>query len=654
MNDSRASSCELQARFDWSIGLIAELVCSARDAGWLPGEQMTSADVDVLFARVSASSAESALNQICARLGLTTSEQNLLWLLACVELDPHVAAAAHVLVPSGMTDLSAQIVERVIGRGETLADDVFERLKRFALIDCNMDLPMNRRPVRVHPRVVDAARGRYRLDADLATAVSLDDALTVRRSSSEEVQVPVEMRAMLARSERMLFVVTGAEGTGRATVSRQAISAAGRGVLSVDSRSLADDDERLDRQLRAIARECMIHDAWPLFLEMDSLATRFKIFERTFLREVSAPVLGTATESRSWPTQRPVISVPLLVPDTSARQRIWRKSLPTVRDVVLTECAQRYSVPPAVIVSTAAAASRLAGDESSVDVTHVHRALRMHLERKLIGTAHRIETQQTWNDLVLPIDQFDLLIEMVARVRHKRRVLDEWGFGDKVGRGLGMSALISGPPGTGKTMIAGLIARELGLDLYQVDLSKVVSKYIGETEKQLASLFDAAESGHAILLFDEADSLFAKRTDVKSSNDRYANLEVNYLLQRIEAFSGIAIMTTNYETAIDQAFLRRLAFHIRVPMPDEKQREMIWKAMLPEKADRAGDLDFSELAQSFEMSGGYIKNAVLRAAFLSAERGHGIAKEHLWRAARAEYEAIGKISFQPSRRASPT
>jgi SpoVK/Ycf46/Vps4 family AAA+-type ATPase len=302
-------------------------------------------------------------------------------------------------------------------------------------------------------------------------------------------------------------------------------------------------------------------------------------------------------------------------------------------------------VPPGVIVKAANAEATLAGDAGSLEVEHVHRALRTHLERRLAGIARRVETKQTWDDLVIPVDQFDLLIEMIARVRHKERVMEQWGFADKVGRGLGLSALFSGPPGTGKTMIAGLIARELGLDLYQVDLSKVVSKYIGETEKQLSALFEAAESGHAIILFDEADSLFAKRTDVKSSNDRYANLEVNYLLQRIEAFSGITILTTNHETAIDEAFLRRLAFHVRVPMPDERHRELIWSSMLPQQAQRADDLDFERLASEFVMSGGYIKNAMLRAAFLSVDADSPISNEHLQRAARAEYEAMGKLAF---------
>ena len=241
---------------------------------------------------------------------------------------------------------------------------------------------------------------------------------------------------------------------------------------------------------------------------------------------------------------------------------------------------------------------------------------------------------------------------MVARVRRRKQVLDTWGFARKVGKGRGVTALMSGPPGTGKTMAAGLIANELGLDLYQVDLSKIVSKFIGETEKQLGMLFDAAESGHFVLLFDEADSLFAKRSEVKSSNDRYANLEVNYLLQRLESFDGVALLTTNHDSAIDEAFRRRLAAHVRFPMPDEEHRAHLWHAMLPAEADVAGAFDFAKLGTEFVMSGGFIKNAVLRAAYLAADESSAITQDHLMRGARSEYDAMGKISFLHTARAA--
>jgi SpoVK/Ycf46/Vps4 family AAA+-type ATPase len=268
---------------------------------------------------------------------------------------------------------------------------------------------------------------------------------------------------------------------------------------------------------------------------------------------------------------------------------------------------------------------------------------------KLGNLAIPISWRPGWDELVLPDDILLEVRELVAQVRYHKLVYDEWGFGKKLGKGLGLSALFSGPPGTGKTMAAAVIAGELGLDLHQVDLSRIVSKWVGETEKQLAQLFDAAEAGHTIILFDEADSLFAKRTEVKSSNDRYANLEVNYLLQRMESFTGIAVLTTNHDAAIDEAFRRRLSFRIRFPMPEADERERLWRSLFPPGARLGKDLDLSVLADRYEMSGGYIRNAVLRAAFHAANEGSGICMRHVVRAAGLEYAAMGKVSTASQR-----
>jgi SpoVK/Ycf46/Vps4 family AAA+-type ATPase len=247
---------------------------------------------------------------------------------------------------------------------------------------------------------------------------------------------------------------------------------------------------------------------------------------------------------------------------------------------------------------------------------------------------------------VLPADTLDQVRSLIARVRYAPQVLDDWGFDRKLARGSGVAALFSGPPGTGKTMVAGLLARALDLELYQVDLSQVVSKWVGETEKQLARIFDAAEAGHALLLFDEADALFARRTDVKSAVDRYANLEVNYLLQRIESFGGIVVLTTNLDTSIDPALRRRLAAHIVFWRPEVAERAALFRKMLPPEAPVAADVDLEALARAYkEMTGANIRNAVIAAAFLAAAEGAAaITQEHLERAAKGEYRAMGRVS----------
>jgi SpoVK/Ycf46/Vps4 family AAA+-type ATPase len=340
---------------------------------------------------------------------------------------------------------------------------------------------------------------------------------------------------------------------------------------------------------------------------------------------------------------RPVIAIEMEPPTSAQRATLWRASLGTGTEADGNNLANRYPLAPATIVRAAEAAIARAGDKP-LQMEHVTAGVRAVLDDKLGQYARRVTVTQRWDDVVLPPDQINAIVELVARIRERRRVYEDWGFGAKVGRGLGVSALLSGPPGTGKTMVAGLIAKELEVELYQVDLSKVVSKWIGETEKNLAALFDAAEAGHAVLLFDEADALFGKRTEVKSSNDRYANLETNYLLQRLETFTGICLLTSNHDSHIDPAFQRRLSLHVRFDLPGVGHRQMLWRAMLPAAAPVERALDVTSLAERFAMPGGYIKNAVLRAAFLAANEQTDITHELLERAARLECEAMGKLA----------
>jgi hypothetical protein len=346
-----------------------------------------------------------------------------------------------------------------------------------------------------------------------------------------------------------------------------------------------------------------------------------------------------------------VLDLPM--PSEGERLAVWQATL-AERGLEVADpaaLAARYRVGPGLIVGVVDGVATARADEGRTGCDagdELEQRLRQTREVLLGEHARRVERLATWSSLVLPPDILDSLRELIGRVRHRRTVFERWGFDRAMATSRGLTALFQGPPGTGKTMVAGIIARELGLDLYQVDLSKVMSKWLGETERNLGAIFDAAEDGQVVLLFDEADSLFAKRTEVKSSHDRYANLEVNYLLQRLDAFEGIAILTTNFGGSIDPAFKRRLSFRLSLPFPDEETREQLWRAHLPPELPVTGALDLAALAKKYQLAGGYIRNACLRAAFLAAQAETSLTQEHLERAVALEFAELGKLSTSGS------
>ncbi len=363
------------------------------------------------------------------------------------------------------------------------------------------------------------------------------------------------------------------------------------------------------------------------------------------LQRAGLPVVFTSDQPPSIEElERPPEVIRFGAPTAADTIALWQAKLPEAD--AIEELATRFRLAPGRIVRIADGAQRIAGTHGRVDVqpSDLSQAVSMAVAQQVSVLGDLVEDTQTWDDIVLPTETRDSVRELIARVRHRHTVLDQWGFRRKMSKGLGMAALFSGPPGTGKTMVASIIARELGQELYQIDLSRVVSKWIGETEKNLAKVFDAAEGANVVLLFDEADSLFAKRTEVKSSNDKHSNSEVNYLLQRVERFEGICLLTTNFEGSIDPAFKRRLAFRMIFQLPDETERAELWRRMLPKTAQLGSDINFKELGRDYQLAGGNIRNAVLRAAFLAASEGRAIDRELLMRAVRLEYRDAGKFT----------
>jgi AAA+ superfamily predicted ATPase len=371
------------------------------------------------------------------------------------------------------------------------------------------------------------------------------------------------------------------------------------------------------------------------------------------------PMLVFSRDRRSA-HQRPVFNFEITPPTTTEQRQLWQQSLKAVLEAEnnatngtapittqIDKLVSHFSLSPLAIqtVCNQGLAQQSASlypshlsEFSATDSTlaeHLWRACLSYARPKLEELAQPIRTQVTWDDLVLPDKEKQILQTITAQVRQRAKVYEKWGFANKGQRGLGISALFAGSSGTGKTLAAEVLANELHLDLYRIDLSSVVSKYIGETEKNLRRIFDAAEMGGAILLFDEADALFGKRSEVKDSHDRYANMEVAYLLQRMEAYRGLAILTTNLKNALDQAFLRRLRFVVQFPFPDAVQRAEIWQRVFP-KLTPTENLSYQKLAR-LNVPGGNIRNIALNAAFLAADADLPVQMQHILQSAQSEY-----------------
>ncbi|MBA3541924.1 MAG: ATP-binding protein [Deltaproteobacteria bacterium] len=646
----------LHARYAWTHAVLISEVATARERGYLTGDLLPEVpDPAALLAELAARlevtpPGWSPMARVQAGFDLGAIEEDVLWLLACCELDPRLARMAELLASSGMHQLSVQHVQRLVGAGTR----DLERLEQHGLIEIQLDpsLPMHRRKIRIDDRVLELVRAHERTPtcaAALPSSMKPFAQVRVAARRMDELAIPpavISAAEAAMRATRAVVVASGMPGLGRRTLLAAAASAAGLAVLEVRAAKLAKELPALKPQLRQLARECRLGVCVPLIIGIDALtADAIELMGVELIERLDGLVMATSgIEQPALRWDRPTIAIELTSPTSGQRATLWRVALGQGSEADGEHLAGQYPLAPALIHRAAEAAKvRIGRSERSLMPDDIYAGIRTVLDDKLGQFAKRVTVTQRWDDLVLPQDQVDTILELMARIRQRRKVYEQWGFAAKVGKGLGVGALFSGPPGTGKTMVAALIARDLGLELYQVDLAKLVSKWVGETEKQLAALFDAAEAGHAILLFDEADSLFGKRTDVKSSNDRYANLETNYLLQRLESYTGICLLTSNHESNIDPAFQRRLSLHLRFRVPEIDERAQLWRAMLPAAAPVASDVPFAELAKRYAMSGGYIRNAALRAAFLAADEDSPITLAHLEQAARAEYEGMGKI-----------
>jgi AAA+ superfamily predicted ATPase len=521
--------------------------------------------------------------------------------------------------------------------------------------------------LKLDPRILHFLLGHATVEARLTNLVQLLHAPAHQEALALEPEAKAALLSFAERwgsghapRQRTLLQLYGPRGVGKRELALAVCGVLERPLLCLDAERLPGNPEEADTLLRLAFRESLLLQA-PLYVEPAGVFLGDGEHRVTLRKALAQAVesygwLVFLSGEEPWPHRElfeEVVfhSTALTMPAVPLRQAAWQRALQNTlseapSQELAARLAERFRLTPGQIREAATAlANRQAVDGNGRPVTFelLAAACRAQAQHGLASLASKIEPRNTFEDLVLPEDRLAQLREICSQARHEHLVYDNWGFGRKLSRGRGISALFTGPPGTGKTMAAEVVAAELQLDLYKIDLARVVSKYIGETEKNLSRIFTEAEDSNAILFFDEADALFGKRTEISDAHDRYANIETSYLLQRMEEYAGLVVLASNLRQNMDAAFLRRIRFLVDFPFPDAASRLRIWQTHFPPEAPIGGEVEWELLAERIQVAGGHIKNIVLNAAFFAAADGGVIGMEHLLQGTRREYEKIGKL-----------
>lgn len=593
-----------------------------------------------------------ALEALCQTFGLSPFERGVLLLCAGVELDSSFAPlCAAAQGDSRRAYATFSLALAALPGAHWSALSPARPLRRWRLVELGAGDSITLSHLRIDERVLHYLAGVQHLDERLAGLVRPVRALADLAPSHRELaeRLAAIWRQASAQASPPAVQLCGGDAASQQAIAAAACARLGLSLHTMSALALPLDPRELDNLARLWEREAALDNS-ALLLDCGELDPSDPSREAAITRLIEGVTgaLIVAGRYRRASPHRPTVTLEVRRPTSAEQGDLWRSSLgeiaPGLNGRVEALVSQFTFSAQAIRSACAEALGRAAmvkEGASSLDLgALLWETCRAQASPRLEGLAQRITPAATWEDLVLPEAQQRLLRELAAHVRQRAKVYEAWGFAAKSSRGLGISALFSGPSGTGKTMAAEVLANELALELYRIDLSAIVSKYIGETEKNLRRVFDAAEDGGAILLFDEADALFGKRSEVKDSHDRYANIEISYLLQRMEAYRGLAVLTTNMQSALDTAFLRRIRFVVPFPFPDAAQRAEIWRRVFPASTPTEG-LDAARLAR-LNVAGGNIRNIALYAAFLAAEQGEPVRMRHLARAARVEYAKLEK------------
>jgi ATPase family associated with various cellular activities (AAA) len=598
-----------------------------------------------------------ALEALARSFGLKPFERDAVLLCFAVDDDPEFGTlcayvqddvnARYATPHLALSLLCQSRQEREAARAALLPSAPLGRFRLLVLSDTAHGAGQSSRPLRIDERIADYVRGINRLDESMVYLVRPAQSAPIAGTHRALADQLVRWAESSGGEAWPPFHLTGPAGVGKQAIAGQFCARAGLQLYAFDLRHLPLQDAERHQLLHLMEREAVL-----LRLALYVDVAEFDLTDRLLSAvardwiERYGGVLFIGGRER-WQFQRQVLHIPVAKLDATEQGQLWARSLQGIANSVdgqIEAITQQFDLGPSAIpqaVSTAVAKARWRPGDFMLAAEDLWQACREQVGWQLGSLAQCLTPCHTWEDIILPSDVTRQLREIADQVASRSQVYEKWGFGARLPRGRGIGALFSGPSGTGKTMAAEILANHLQLDLYRIDLAGVVSKYIGETEKNLRNVFDAAEQSGAILFFDEADALFGKRTEVRDSHDRYANIEVNYLLQRMEDYRGLAILCTNRRSALDRAFLRRLRFLVEFPFPDFENRGLIWRKVFPPEAPLAR-LDLAALSR-LEIAGGNIRNIALNAAFLAAGESTNIRMEHVLHAARREYAKIDKL-----------
>lgn len=610
-----------------------------------------------------------------ARLfGLAPFEYDVLVLCLAAELDRkydrvYTALQSGLNQPTPTVDLVLRILcngaeDRLLARRSFLQNAPLGRCRLISGLEASTTLLM--RPLRIEEGLLNFLLGNERFDARFAHAVSFADdpgadSVDPQQEESQLGSLSESLQRYLddTTEREWLCVMHGPDLVGQEDVARWLCAQVGIALVSVDLQVLVSDGWAFEEAIRLVLRESALRRA-AVFLAGTDLLLSDVDGQRLKTRalEQALELFGTVTflgGSRAWvPTGRlatkAIVFEQPLLPYAYRKQRwstiLWAcDGAEPVEELVETVARFRFTRGAMDRVAERLKGVVRGGQESQRKITRsdVLEACRTESHQRSINFATKIVSPYSWEDLILPEEPTQQLRELIHYVEQLETIRDDWGFGRKHLPRHSVNVLLSGPSGTGKTMAVGVVANELGLDLYRIDLSMVVSKYIGETEKQLSRIFADAEAANAILFFDEADALFGKRTDVKDAHDRYANIGVDYLLQKLDEHEGLVFLATNFSKNLDDAFLRRLHFTVVFPLPEKKERLAMWQRVFPPEAPLAPDLDFDFLARNFKLTGSGIRNVAITAAFLARLDRVAIGMRHIMLAIKRDFQKAGRI-----------